>query len=78
MKNLKQENSQKLFEEFIVGISQYNLITTQLENIKKNNKKNLKFLGAMSFFSILIKMNNDQILFVMVKNYFLLGFQMVN
>ena len=56
----------KLHDEFIIGISQFNLITAQLENIKKNSKKNLRFLGAMSFFSILIKMNNDQIIFVMV------------
>ncbi|EAR94381.2 EF hand protein (macronuclear) [Tetrahymena thermophila SB210] len=61
----QQNQSQKLYKDLLIQISNEQLIKRECANLKKNNQKSNPFLTALYFFTILVNTNEDKLIFLM-------------
>ena len=67
----QRHSVENIFDELVSEMVKGNTLLCEYQNLKQTSKK-LTRLSAFAFFSIVVRMKNSQLLFLMV-NYFLLN-----
>lgn len=60
-----QNESERLYKDLLIQISNEQLIKRECANLRKNNQKSNPFLTALYFFTVLVNTNEDKLIFLM-------------